>query len=801
VIERYVCIHGHFYQPPRENPWLGVIEVQDAAAPYHDWNERITAECYRPNSRSRILDSDGWIQKIVNNYARISFNFGPTLLSWLETEAPDVYDAILAADRASIERFGGHGSAIAQPYSHMIMPLANSRDKRTQVIWGIADFEHRFRRRPEGMWLPETAVDLETLDIMSEHGIKFTVLAPHQARRVRGFDRTGWRDVGDGSIDPRRPYTISLRSGRTMAVFFYDGPTSRAVAFEGLLTSGEAFAARLLGTFDENRGPHQLATIASDGETYGHHHRFGDMALAYALERFDDGEGVRLINYGRFLELFPPQHEVQIIENTSWSCSHGVERWRANCGDSTGGKPGWSQAWRKPLRDALDWLSNELAVLYVEEGDALLQDPWAARDAYVRLLLNRSLEGAEAFLQEHAGKILEPDQRVRALKLLEMQHHSMLMFTSCGWFFNDISGIETLQVLAYAARAAQLAAEVGGNDPEPHLMAMLAEARSNIAEQGDGRAIYERSVQSSRIDLERALAHYAVSSLFEDYGDTTRLYRYEVERQDFKLDEAGRTRLATGLARVTSTVTTEQSLKSFGVVHLGDQNISGGLRDFQGPGDYSAMVGTLRQTFTRGELTDVVHMLDRVFPGTPFSLRSLFRDEQRKIISLILQPTLEEAETVYRSFYEEHIPLFRFLTHIDFPLPNRFRAAADFALNIELRRDLRTDEIDAEAINRIFEEARLVGIEIDQEGMGFELQQTLQRLAVKFREEPSNSSVTRRLLSAVDVAEAIKLPVDLSEVQFIAYTVTHTSPLGYETASEAGRLIELLAGALKIRLP
>ena len=238
-MEKYVCIHGHFYQPPRENPWLEYVEVQDSAAPYHDWNERITAECYGRNATARILNHEGRIEKIVNNYSRISFNFGPTLLSWMRDQIPWVHDAIVEADRQSRKRYSGHGSAIAQVYNHMILPLANPRDKLTQVIWGIRDFEFRFGRRPEGMWLSETAADIETLDAMAQSGIRFTILSPYQASKVRELGKRNWRDVNGGRVDPTVPYRVNLPGGRSIAVFFYDGPVSRAVYFERLLDSGE----------------------------------------------------------------------------------------------------------------------------------------------------------------------------------------------------------------------------------------------------------------------------------------------------------------------------------------------------------------------------------------------------------------------------------------------------------------------------------------------------------------------------------------------------------------------------------
>ena len=322
---KYICIHGHFYQPPRENAWLEAVEVQDSAHPYHDWNRRITVECYSANVYSRILDDAGRIEKIVNNYEKISFNFGPTLLAWMEIHAPDVYQAVLEADKRSMARYSGHGSALAQAYNHMIMPLAHERDKHTQVLWAIRDFEYRFGRRPEGMWLPETAVDLETLEVLADQGILFTILSPDQAAQTRGLEDTDWCDVSDGAIDPKVPYLQQLEGGGTMTLFFYDGPISRAVAFEGLLKNGEAFAERLVSGFADQETP-QLLHIATDGESYGHHFPHGDMALAYALHYIESQDLAQLTNYGEFLEKCPPTQEVQIKENTSWSCAHGVAR-------------------------------------------------------------------------------------------------------------------------------------------------------------------------------------------------------------------------------------------------------------------------------------------------------------------------------------------------------------------------------------------------------------------------------------------------------------------------------------------
>ncbi len=524
-MNRFVCIHGHFYQPPRDNPWLDAIEPEASARPYHDWNERITAECYAPNAASRILDGDGWIAAVVNNYARISFNFGPTLLAWMQAAAPAVYAAVLAADRASRERFAGHGSALAQAYNHMILPLANRRDKQTQIVWGLGDFEQRFGRPAAGLWLPETAVDLASLDLMAANGVRFTVLEPHQARRVRALpppaggqtaasagsagsegDGRAWRDVSGGRIDTTLPYRVRLPSGRSIAVFFYDGPIARGVAFERLLASGEGFAGRLLAAFDHcgaagaaagaAGAASRLVHIASDGETYGHHHRHGEMALAYALQKIEESGYARLTNYAEFLAGQPPLDEVEIVENSSWSCVHGIDRWREDCGCRIGGGAGWNQAWRAPLRQALDELRDELAPLYEQAAGELFADPWQARDDYIALVLDRSPEAMDAFFESHAAGVTpDGDRRARGLALLEMQRHAMLMFTSCGWFFDDLAGIEPVQVMRYAGRAAQLADQLCGSRCEGELRRRLAWARSNDPAAGNGRDLYDARVR------------------------------------------------------------------------------------------------------------------------------------------------------------------------------------------------------------------------------------------------------------------------------------------------------------------
>ncbi len=807
-MQRYVCVHGHFYQPPRENPWLEDVELQDSAYPYHDWNERITAECYEPNTASRILDQEGWIRKIVNNYARMSFNFGPTVLSWLETNEPEVYRAVIEADRQSRERFSGHGSALAQPYNHMIMPLANRRDKYTQVLWGIRDFEHRFGRRPQGMWLPETAVDLETLEVMAELGIAFTILAPHQARRVRKMDAANWQDVGGGGLDTSMPYRVRLpESGRTIDVFFYQGEISRAVAFEGLLHNGEAFAKRLVGGFVEGREGPQLVHIATDGETYGHHHRHGDMALAYAIDYIESRKLARITNYGEYLELHPPTHEAEIVENTSWSCFHGVERWRSNCGCHSGQHPGWSQAWRAPLRNALNWLRNTLAPLYEEYGDRYLKDPWAARDDYITVILDRRPENVDRFLERHAARPLDRREQVTVLKLLELQRHAMLMFTSCGWFFDEISGIETVQVLQYAGRAIQLAEELSGRRIEPQFLEILAQAKSNIPEHGDGARIYEKFVKPAMIDLVKVGAHYAISSLFEPYEEHSRVYCYTVDREDHRTRMAGMARLAVGRARVTSEITREALTLSYGVVTLGGHNVDGGVRIYRDEEAYREMAGNVIEAFERADFTEVIRLLDQYFEGVTYSLRELFRDKQREVLNLILESTLAEVASDYRRIYERHAALMRFLKNLNVPQPRALTCAAEFVLNTNLREAFAEDPLNLERINALLAEAAVINVTLDGAGLGYALQGTLEGLAGRLRERPEDRALLEHLAAVIDLVRALPFEVDLWRVQNVYYGLVHTvyreqlqkAGWGDQEAQAWVEKFEALGDALRIR--
>jgi len=770
-MNRFICIHGHFYQPPRENAWLEEVEVQDSAYPYHDWNERVSAECYAPNTASRILDTQNRIIDIVNNYSRISFDAGPTLLTWLEKFNPDAYQAILDADRDSQKRFHGHGSAMAQAYNHLIMPLASSRDKRSQVAWGIRDFEARFARKPEGMWLPETAVDLESLDIMAELGIEFTILSPYQAARVKDIKSGAWIDVDRGRVDPKRPYLCRLPSGRTIALFFYDGPIAHEVAFGPVLQNGEFLAGALLKTFSGDKTQPELVHIATDGETYGHHHRFGDMALAYGLYYLESNNLAELTVYGDYLERFPPTQEVRVVENTSWSCVHGVERWRSDCGDNSGMHPGWNQEWRAPLRGAMDRLRAELIDLYEAEMRPLSPNPWDVRDDYIDVIRNRSAENIEAFLARHIRRPLSQPEKVKVLKLLEMQRHAMLMYTSDGWFFDDISNIETTQVIQYAARAIQLHRDVSGRDLEAEYVGMLAAAKSNIPEIGDGVRAYDLFVKPAVVDFLRLGAHYAVSSLFEEYPQAIRIAHYAASAEVCERSEIGKRTLAVGKVKLRSEITWEERTESYAVVHFGDQNLMAGVREFDDEARFQSMCSGLREAFAKSDMTSVIRLIDQDFGAHSYSLWHLFRDEKRKVLGQILTSTLGGLEAIFRQIYESNYAIMQALKEMQIPLPEALATPADFVLNADFRKAMEKKPINLEELSRLIAEFKMWSIKPDRASLGFIISHRVNALMKAFAGRPQDPAPLKTISGLFGILTPLSMELDLWESQNIYFSI------------------------------
>jgi len=686
----YICIHGHFYQPPRENPYLDMIERQPGAAPFHDWNERIHYECYRPNAFARILNDRGEVIRIVNNYEYISFNMGPTLLSWMERYDPETYQRILEADRRSCQRFNGHGNAIAQVYNHIIMPLANHRDKVTQVRWGKTDFVSRFGRDPEGLWLAETAVDYPTLDVLVDEGIRFIILAPSQAQRCRPMvesnGATSWHEVGGGQIDPTRPYRCFLRQAdghadpnRYIDIFFYDGPISRDMGFSDALTSSQLLAGRLGQAVRGDNRLAQVISVATDGETFGHHRGGAEKTLAYAVTAELAQHGWSVTNFAHYLSLYPPTWEVELKPVTAWSCSHGVDRWHSDCGCGGGGE--WHQQWRYPLRQALDWLRDQLSEVFESRGGELLRDPWAARNDYGSMLCDRTQGNLKPFLDAHQRHPLTTAEQIDALRLLEMQRHALLMYTSCGWFFEELSRPEGTQILRYAARALELAGDAAGLELEQAFIQRLELAPSNVALFGNGAGIYRQLVMPSRISLEQVAAQYAIGSLFTSYGQQEQLFCYIIQQHDYQLQRMGPLSLAVGQLSLVSTITQETLEVGFAALHMGSWDFHCSLRPFRSRLAYSRAKEAVFEALAQASAAQTVLAINRGFGQKCYNLQDLVADERYRLMGLLSQDTLLRLDQLYTQVYRDNYGLLKAFHRDHLPVPQELQVAADIALS------------------------------------------------------------------------------------------------------------------------
>ncbi len=772
--KKQICIHGHFYQPPRENPWLEEIEKQDSAHPFHDWNERIAYECYRPNSEARLLNSQGRLREIINNYEYISFNFGPTLLSWMERQEKTAYELILKADANSMINRSGHGNAIAQGYNHMIMPLATLRDKITQILWGIEDFKKRFNRDPEGMWLPETAVDLETLRIMVDNGLLFTILSPHQAKRIREKPSDYWRNIDGTAIDPSRPYLCQLPNGSQITIFFFDAPISQAIAFEGLLNSGAAFKERLMGAFSNQRNWPQLVNIATDGESYGHHHRFGEMALAFAIEQLINEPDLKLTNYAEFLASYPPVAQVEIIERTSWSCSHGVGRWMRDCGCCANKKPGWNQAWRTPLRKSLDLVREGVDKIFEERGGDLFKDPWIARDNYIDLLL-RDRSEMTAFLKSCEKNELAPAEYVEALSLLEMQRNRMLMYTSCGWFFDDITGIETLQILGYAGRVLQLASAY---DPAlvNEFLRELFPAVSNTQPHIHGDELYKEKIAPQVVDLPQVAAHVAISILFEKSHVSQKVYVYKVYLVDFVREDFGERILLIGQVRIQSSVTLLEQRLIFAVLYLGAVDLRCSVQPLSGGQlGYEELKKVLIDTFKKHSSTELIRKLDGYFPHDYFTFKDLFVEQRSRLLELVTKRMFQEQAALLGTFYKKNEDLARLIVNHNSRLPDTFRAAARFILNRKFLRELEklSQEIFPERLESTLRDINFWKIELDLSAAQKLISHRIGLLVEELGQDWSNKSVLSEIFKFLDMAQNLEIPLQLGEAQIELFRIIH----------------------------
>lgn len=783
--KNYLTIHGHFYQPPRENPWLEAIELQDSALPFHDWNERINLECYNPNSASRIVDDKNKVLDIVNNYSLMSYNFGPTLMSWMETHAPKTYERIIKADIASRVRFSGHGNAIAQVYNHMIMPLANRHDKETQVKWGIRDFEYRFGRKPEGMWLAETAVDDETLEVLADNGIRYTVLSPFQAKQFRKLDENNkdiaWTDAGWGNIDPAKPYRYFIKTDpkKYVDLFFYDGAISKSVAFDNILQDGNKFANRLKEGVSADRNYPQLVNIGTDGESYGHHTKFGDMALAYVLRVKAQEAGFTITNYAEYLEKFGVCDEVDIKQGSSWSCFHGVGRWKEDCGCSTGGQPSWNQRWRKPLRDALDYLRDNLVVLFEKQGKKFFtKSPWEVRDEYINVILDRSELSIKEFFKNNLKPECNDDDKVAAMKLLEIQRQAMLMYTSCGWFFAEISGIETTQIMKYAARAMQLAESFSEKDYESEFVKLLADAHSNMKEFGTGADIYNKCVKPSVVSIKQIVSLWAILSLYEEIEDESSFYCYDIKRLNYKTVSKGKNSLYIGRVEIKSQITLEKHDMVFALLKYSGGDFHCAIREYSNSEKFKSIQKELIETFMNFPMTEIIRSLDEHFGSEYFTLKDIFIEERRKILNIMIQGKTNKFSGLYKDIYEDGKASIFHFKNLGLNPPDEFKIAAKYVLGMEFNKHLQCCEKNnfnehdlLEAID-IDSEAKLIGIKLDKKLANTIFTEKITDAMSALAKNPEIHRI-ESVLNLYNYIEQLELRIDTSESQNIYFNKIH----------------------------
>lgn len=796
-----LIIHGHFYQPPRENPWTDTIEQQPSARPFHNWNERIHAECYRPNAYARVLDSRGFVERVVNNYANISFNFGPTLISWLEQEHRETYARIIEADRLSVRRHGGHGNAIAQGYHHAILPLCNERDRLTEIRWGMADFRYRFGREAESLWLPETAANDATLGALIDEGIKFVILSPYQAERVRRVGVDVWTSVIDGNIDPRIPYRYMHPdgSGRSLAIFFYDGHVAKAIAFDSVLASSQM----LLERFERAVGDDgQLVNVATDGESYGHHFKFGDRCLAYALEAGARERGFEVTNYGAFLATHEPEFEVEIKqgeegEGTAWSCAHGVGRWTRDCSCHAGAQEGWTQAWRTPLRAALNYLRDEAATHFETLGGDLFRDPWAARDAYIELLTDASADRAD-FFARHAGRSLNAEEQTRALTLLELQRSALTMYTSCGWFFNDISGIETVQDLKYAGRVLDFLGELKIKPPRAAFLELLAEAESNIEQFGNGADIYRRLVDGARVTMPHVAASLAIASLVDQPDERDTLAGYAFTRAELQKQQHGRLTLATAQLELAALATGKRQTYQAAAIHFGDVDFYCALTEFVNDEEFRAATERLWSHFRTASLPTLLRVIQDEFGPRDYGLEHLLPEGRKRIYEIVFGQMVTRFTEEYERLYEENRRNIEMLQEAGFELPTELRAAAEFTIGRRFEYELsRLEQEDPAAYTtalQIADEVARHGYRMDRATLQQRLEAMLTR-AVRHAVAQPVAENYQGALTLITIAQRLGLDANVELAQESVYEAirgNHTAPEGLRELAQQLQLAPVL---------
>lgn len=771
---KYCIIHGHFYQPPRENPWINRIQRQPSAAPYHDWNERIYDECYRPNAYSRLLDPQGMIQDIHNNYTNLSFNFGPTLLMWLEKNHPVVTRRILDADAESYNRLDRHGNAIAQVYNHLIMPLASRRDQLTQIRWGKSFFRSRFGRDSEGMWLAETAINRETVNCLIEEGIRFVILSPAQAEAFRTLESDDdFVPLPEQGIDTRYPYRVfpytkeGNRGDGFLDVFFFDEGLSRAASFEDLLTHADSFAQRLGSVFSENAQEDETVILATDGETFGHHKPFSDMCLAFFFTHTAYRFGIEPVNFGYVLAHNPSRYEVTLKnasgEGSSWSCTHGTGRWIRDCGCRTGGKETWNQKWRTPLRKALEHLQQHIDTAFEKTLEEYTQNPWALRDAYTPYENEYSTDAITQLLVSHGCSVsLDQTSITTIVRLLEAQKYMLYAFTSCGWFFSDISGIETIQNLLYACRAMQLGlTEDLSTEAVQDFFSLLDTAHSNSGVM-TGKTHFEKEavpfLKHLHILCFTAAAYKTAFTLAENQFD---YYGYTVILKPLKhtIDTTAGNEYF--LATITNTRSGESGACSILLIHENDT----GPEAFVLPGDV---------TVDRGFSWQKTDNWEKHPRSTHLTLSNIFSESKTAFSDLFTEQLDRTTIMQYTTWVEKHHSILKALIALHLKLPDYLYGPLSYVINSQWNvavTGLNGGDLSDEQflqLRSIHEKSQQYGIPIDFSTSAPILQRMLLQEMKSFSETLS-SECCDRMRYLLNIVDRFSVPLTKSRLEDTFY--------------------------------
>ena len=731
---RYLILHGHFYQPPRENPFLGEIQKEASAAPAHDWNERITNECYSPNAYSRILDGYGRITDMSNNYEYISFNFGPTLIDYIAKTREDLLKRILEADKKSIARLG-YGNAIAQVYNHIILPLAKKEDMRVQIKWGLYNFEKYFGRKSSGMWLSETAINLDVVDALYDCGVKFTILSPYQAHYVKNITTV---DVSGAKIDTSKPYWLYGHNGKRVAVFFYDHYISQSIAFEHLLTSSDKLAERIRNAYGEKR----LVNIATDGETYGHHEPFADMCLARYFKENVYYDNITPTNYEHYLSMYPPMEEVILHEGTgrrgtSWSCSHGVERWRSNCG--CGGWEGLDLSWRGPLRDAFYRLRKMHDKLFAEFLDVTDDTRNSLREEYVRAIYN-DLDAKD--LYEICSKYISFKEFVF---LMESYKYSLFSYTSCGWFFEDVSRLEPIKNMQYAEQSFHYARLLVKDknvsfvdEAHKEFLKTLEKSISNKPEHHNARYFYEKEAKVDVFTKLYVINYFIFNLAASEYRDINiNIFKHEIKSTKIEKNY------------VEGILIDNIAADIYFKVHMIKEN-----HEFK----------------NQIQISEVYDNLDKSTIYTMY-LKDLTSDIRDKLADSLFEDDIKKLDTLMHQIYPEYRKLFTYFNLNSITPDYDYRRIMGAMASPILREKITERGRDAyDEVSEDLKDARNAGIFISNSGISSLIGDNI-KTALNELYNTGNPFITHDLLRDIKFLSNNDMPIDRNTFENIFYKI------------------------------